>query len=241
MEIQIISTPINGELVQTSNARDLYGELGVKKDFSNWIKVQIKRAWLVENKDFVTVAQKGVGGQFDSIEYHLTINSAKHIAMLSGTARGKEVRDYYLECERRLQSQLPDFTNPAQAARAWADEVEKVQTLKQQAQLNAPKVMLADAITQTSADISLTAAAKHFGIKRDAFIAILHRHQCIFKREYYDGRPTLWEPRAHMITAGYIALKQVPDAKRVMRSQALISGKGMSYIFALLESEKQPA
>ena len=57
-----------------------------------WVKAQIKRARLIENKDFVALPQKGVGGQFDSIEYHLTIEASKHIAMLCGTDKGFEVR-----------------------------------------------------------------------------------------------------------------------------------------------------
>src|SRR5690606_28048169 len=33
-------------------------------------------------------------------EYHLTIEAGKHIAMMSGTDKGFEVRDYFIECER---------------------------------------------------------------------------------------------------------------------------------------------
>ena len=38
---------IGAESVKTCNARSVHAELGVKKDFSDWIKVQIKRAMLV--------------------------------------------------------------------------------------------------------------------------------------------------------------------------------------------------
>jgi len=41
------------------NARELHGFLEVGKDFSSWIKIQIERARLVENRDFVTLTQKG--------------------------------------------------------------------------------------------------------------------------------------------------------------------------------------
>lgn len=47
--------------INTVNARDLHAFLGVGKDFSAWIKKQIGRARLVENRDFITVPLKGVG------------------------------------------------------------------------------------------------------------------------------------------------------------------------------------
>lgn len=94
---------------QTCNARDLHGILGVGKDFSNWIKAQIERARLVDGRDFVTaevLAQKGgnPGGR-PRIDYHLTIDAAKHVAMMSGTDKGYQVREYFLECERRAKAQ----------------------------------------------------------------------------------------------------------------------------------------
>lgn len=94
---------IGAESVKTCNARSVHAELGVKKDFSDWIKAQIKRAMLVENVDYITVPQKGEGGKFAPIEYHLTIEAGKHIAMLSGTAKGRKVREYFLECERQAK------------------------------------------------------------------------------------------------------------------------------------------
>jgi hypothetical protein len=48
-------------------------------------------------------------------EYFLTFDAAKHIGMLSNTDRGSQVREYFLECERRLQSTrtgLPTLHDP---------------------------------------------------------------------------------------------------------------------------------
>ena len=112
MNLAIITTIIGGESIQTVNARELHVSLEIGKDFSNWVKAQIKRADLSENTDFVTVAQKGVGGKFDSVDYHLTIEAAKNIAMLSGTAKGKEVRAYFIECERKAKAPVMQIKSP---------------------------------------------------------------------------------------------------------------------------------
>ena len=94
----------------------LHAFLEVKKDFSNWIKKQIERARLVEGRDYIIFAQKGenTGRGRSSLEYYLTIEAAKHIAMMSGCDKGFEVRNYFLECER-IAKQPPvaiDLDNP---------------------------------------------------------------------------------------------------------------------------------
>ena len=105
--IKIENQKIGDGFVQTVNARDLHAFLEVKKDFSNWIKKQIERARLVEGRDFIVITsstkranQDSWGGDRRSIEYYLTIEAAKQIAMMSGCDKRFEVRNYFLECER---------------------------------------------------------------------------------------------------------------------------------------------
>lgn len=117
--VKIERNQIAGKTVQTANARELHTFLAVKKDFSDWIKAQIKRAMLADGADYITVPQKGEGGKFTAIEYHLTIEAGKHIAMLAGTAKGKEVREYFIECERRATT-AP--SSPAQMLVAMAQQ-----------------------------------------------------------------------------------------------------------------------
>lgn len=110
--IKIESHALAGATVQTVNARYLHHFLEVAKDFSNWIKAQIDRARLVEGRDFVTAeqsAQKGgmASGGRPRTDYHLTLDAGKHVAMMSGTDKGFEVREYFLECERRSKALAP--------------------------------------------------------------------------------------------------------------------------------------
>lgn len=113
MELAIKTERIGAATVQTVNARELHDRLKVGKDFSTWVKAQIKRADLTENTDYVKVPQKGelsATGQ-TIVEYHLTIEAGKNIAMLSGTEKGKEVRAYFIECERKANSQQKVMTS----------------------------------------------------------------------------------------------------------------------------------
>ena len=99
--IPVETRAIGAAACQAVNARELHSYLDVKKDFTDWIKAQIERGRLKENRDFLVFPQKGENGGRPKIEYFLTIEAAKHIAMMSGTDKGYEAREYFLECERR--------------------------------------------------------------------------------------------------------------------------------------------
>jgi phage anti-repressor protein len=112
------------QTVDTISARELHEKLEVKKDFSDWIKAQIKRGLFNENIDFIVIWSnplKGVAFLSETelvkkfgnthraralgwqLDYILIIEVAKHIAMMSGTAKGKEVRNYFIELEKQYK------------------------------------------------------------------------------------------------------------------------------------------
>ena len=51
--IKLQPQTINGNAVETVNARELHEFLEVGRDFSNWIKDRISKYEFVENQDFV--------------------------------------------------------------------------------------------------------------------------------------------------------------------------------------------
>lgn len=117
--IPVISGTIQDQPAQLVNARDLHAFLGVGRDFSNWIKGRISEYGFVENQDFVLIRQNGrikeKGGDRRSIEYHLTLDTAKELSMVERTEKGREARRYFIECERRLieATQAPALAPPS--------------------------------------------------------------------------------------------------------------------------------
>ena len=108
--IQISETEINGALTPSVSARDLHSFLESKRQFSDWVKAKIERLRLQENIDFICLSQfcetqrkDGQNGVVKSTEYFVTIDIAKHIAMMENTDRGFEVRNYFIECEKKLR------------------------------------------------------------------------------------------------------------------------------------------
>lgn len=103
--IRVETRNIGDEEVQTVDARELHGKLKVGRDFSNWVKGRIEEAQLVEGQDYVRspeLASAKIGGQ-GRIEYHLTVDSAKHFAMLEKSEIGRQVRQYFIDFEKRAR------------------------------------------------------------------------------------------------------------------------------------------
>lgn len=106
--IHVDQTTINGESVYTVNARDLHAFLESKQDFSDWIKLRIRQYKFVQGIDFVVFHSfmddaTAFGGQRKSIEYLLTLDTAKELSMVERTLKGREVRRYFIACEKTLQ------------------------------------------------------------------------------------------------------------------------------------------
>jgi phage anti-repressor protein len=88
-------------LLQDNNVwidvKDLWKQLGVKSEYSNWIKQQIKDLLLLESKDyFTTRLQSQIGntkGFKDVLQYNVKVTTAKEIAMISGTKGGRTSKE----------------------------------------------------------------------------------------------------------------------------------------------------
>lgn len=106
--IKINKTLINGAEVNSVNARDLHMVLESKTDFSTWIKRRLEETDALENVDYMKLPKKGElskTGQV-AIEYALSTDIAKEIAMLERNEIGKKVRRYFIEVERDYKREV---------------------------------------------------------------------------------------------------------------------------------------
>ena len=104
--ISLTQSAINNEMVQTVNARELHAFLESKQDFSTWIKNRIEKYGFVENQDFIKLHKKmelSKTGQM-GIEYYISLDMAKEVAMIENNEKGRDVRQYFIECEKQLKS-----------------------------------------------------------------------------------------------------------------------------------------
>ena len=89
---------------QLVSARELHKGLGLKKKFTDWVKQNFKG--FEEGQDYTTspkghLVKSGNGTVRAYDDYLLTIDMAKELCMMSKTEKGKEVRKYFIEIERK--------------------------------------------------------------------------------------------------------------------------------------------
>lgn len=144
------------EDVQVVSARELHEVLGVKTRFSLWVKQNFKH--FRENIDFssvvTTTQQNQYGGTKELQDYALTIEMAKHIAMMSGTDKGYEIRDYFIKVEQAWNS--PEMV----MKRALEIANKKVEKLKLENQQMQPKALFADSVAASHTTILIGELAK---------------------------------------------------------------------------------
>ena len=180
---------INGNAVETVNARELHTFLESKQDFSTWIKNRIEQYDFVENQDFLVVTEKKVtmtdAGEKATLikEYYITLDMAKELAMVERTEKGKQARQYFIECERKLretQAKLAPKTY-VEALRTLADEVEAHEQTKQTLAIAEPKAQYFDKLVERNLLTNFTTTAKEFGIKRKDLIDYLLDNGYIYR------------------------------------------------------------
>lgn len=156
--VPILARPIGGE-VNAVNARDLHRALEVGRDFSTWIKGRIETLGLIEESDFEVFTETGenpLGGR-PRLNYVVGLDAAKHIAMAERNDRGRAVRAYFIEAEKRLRASIAaPRTDPLLAAQVTA-------TLAALAEL-ARRV---DWLTQHVATGGVIAPARHREMQRE--------------------------------------------------------------------------
>lgn len=138
------------------DARQLHEKLGIGRRFSDWMKDQLKPEVFFEGRDFVIekseAAPTAAGGR-KSIEYHLALRTAQHLAMMQNTKVGYALRNYLLDIEERYQN-----------LQKAALEREHSQRIKAQKRASALEPV-ASIGWNVQNSLTLTATAQHLGLK----------------------------------------------------------------------------
>lgn len=121
-----IKETANGKAV---SARELYNFLGYNStQWKRWYDRNIVNSdFFLENTDYQTLDIVSNGNK--TKDFALTILMAKELSMLARTEKGKEARQYFIECERiaiqKEASKLPETF--AQALRLAAEQQEQIE------------------------------------------------------------------------------------------------------------------
>jgi phage antirepressor protein len=222
------------------SARELHLFLESKQEFANWIKNRIDKYGFIENQDYEVFDNfiKNPNGGRPLIEYALTIDTAKEIAMVEGNEKGKEARQYFIESEKQLRAkeqshqQIPQSFS--EALRLAAEQAEKIEAQQKQLQEQAPKVLFADAVSASKTSIligELAKIIKQNGVEmgQNRLFEWLRSNNYLITRQGTDyNMPTqkamelgLFEIKETSVTHsdGHITVNKTPK----------VTGKGQSY------------
>lgn len=120
---------IGGAMVLTADGRELHAYLGVDTEFKDWMSRRIAEYKFKDGKDFRSFLSESTGGRPPK-EYTLTLKMAKELAMVESTPRGKEAREYFMDCEEQALAAARGVPVPrAEASQSGLPEFRRARAL----------------------------------------------------------------------------------------------------------------
>lgn len=231
--IKIENTTMGQEVKETVNARELHSFLEVSTRFNDWIVSRINDFGFVEDQDFTTFTENPVKGR-PAKEYALSLDMAKELSMVERNEKGKQARQYFIECERRAKYPVQALNNPALLKQLLLANLATVEEQKIQIEhrdkmiaVIAPKADIADLLVISDGLYNLTHAAKILNQAPRKFNKDLNAKGWIYRM----GVSGDWTGYSEKIKAGYLEHKMCPfnhsDGTPDTKPQVKITAKGM--------------
>lgn len=153
------------------------------------------------------------------------------VAQLSPAFTARLV-DRWQELEQSNKIQLPDFSNPAAAARAWADEVEAKQVALLQLEAAKPALEFVDKYVDSTGLKGFRQVAKLLNIKEPDLRSFLDDKQIMYK---LAGE---WVPYACHIDAGRFSVKAGTADNGHAFNSAKFTPKGIKWLAGEIAKSK---
>ncbi|QOR16846.1 P22AR C-terminal domain-containing protein [Haemophilus parainfluenzae] len=111
--IPVFNGLIQNQPVQLCNARELHSFLEIQTRYNDWVKNRINEYGFIQDEDYLVITERTNGRPRK--EYHITLDMGKELGMVERNERGRQIRKYFIECERRAsqpkQIALPEPEN----------------------------------------------------------------------------------------------------------------------------------
>ena len=221
MQLPIIQE--NQDLQQAVSARELYDFLQPTERFANWFERQLQYGFVV-NQDYLGCEVFNTLARQSLQDYFISVDMAKEISMIQRSDKGKQARQYFIECERRSNQPVPTFQIPqtlGEALQLAADQAKQLE-------LAAPKVAHYDKVvdrhtlltaTQVGQKIHMSAVKLNRTLDELGVYNQAHKRGRAFRQWFID--------------------KELGEMKQtdMGHSQALFSLKGEAWVIERLANE----
>lgn len=229
----------------TLSARELHEFLGIKTSFKDWFPRMCEYGFN-ENQDFNPLKNERVQFEGDRQvkrtvqDYQITLDMAKEIAMIQRSEKGKQIRQYFLELERKWNSPeavmnraLEYSRKQVQALLKTNEKLELENKMKDQ-QLNElkPKADYYDQILQSKSLVLISQIAKDYGLGAPTMNKKLHELGVQYKQ---GGQ---WLLYSKYQNKGYTHSRTInitrSDGRSDVRMQTEWTQKGRLFLYELL-------
>ena len=206
--------------------RDLHSALGVQTAYKDWFPRMCEYGFS-DGIDFCSFLSESTGGR-PAVEHALTIEMAKEVAMIQRTDKGKEIRQYFIELEKKWNDPVSIM------ARALQYAEKQINSLKSFNATLLPKADFYDAVIESSDTIEMATVAKilNVGIGRNRLFEIL-REQKILRDDN--------TPLQSYVDLGWFKCVESkytkPDGGTFINVKTVVYQKGIDGILKLLKEK----
>lgn len=225
------------ELIKINNdnmvdGRSLHEFLQVGTEYRHWFPRMVEYGF-VEGIDFRSkMTETSASGGRPSINHEMTIDMAKEISMLQRTERGKQARQYFLECEKRLKA-MPVLSPAEQMAQGLLAAQKLLAEKEQRITEMTPKAIFADAVSASKASILIGDLAK---LIRQNGVDVGQNRLFAWMREngwLHKGGSSKNMPTQRGMEQGLFEIKETtinnPDGSIRVTRTTKVTGKGQQY------------
>lgn len=205
---------------QAVSGRALHQFLGIGKHYTTWFE-DMTAYGFTAGQDFIPISgdRPATGGR-PRQDHALSLDMAKELSMIQRTDRGRQARQYFIDCEKRAQAPRPALTEEEVVHQALQITYRRVQELEAKAAEDAPKVAYHDDFVCTEDLIRFATVASTLGITEKSLRELLLEHGWIFRedatrRSQKTGeKKTVYRYSEYADKKRYFQRQEVHDAPR---------------------------
>ena len=180
--MELIKIETNEQGRKVVSARELYLGLGLNKaHWKRWSEQNIiQNGFFKENIDWVGFTMMVNGNETQ--DFAISLEFAKHIAMMARTEKSHDYRNYFIECEKKAKAnEVPQtYAQALLEAGRLALELEQKQ---KQIEVMEPKAIAYDKFMEADGTYTTTNACKMLGLKRNKVFEVLRDKGLVYKNK----------------------------------------------------------
>lgn len=213
------------DLQQAVSARELYDFLQPTERFASWFDRQLQYGF-VDNQDYLGCEVFNALARQSLQDYFVTIDMAKEISMIQRSDKGKQARQYFIECERKAKQVVPAFQIPQTLGEALQLAANQALQIEQ----DAPKVAHYNAVADRTTLLNATQVAQSVGLHSPQSLNTRLDKVGVYNKAIKRGKAF----NGWFVEQGLGEMKQ----GRTGHMQPLFTTKGQIWVFELLGGVK---